>query len=108
MLAVSTLPELRPSLDVSRIEITNHAVERYRQRTGCKQSDDEIRERIRQRLKASEEVQHKTPQLAALSIMKHGFTKAKYYDHGGLIFVVVNERALVTLHKGEAGRWKRC
>ena len=86
--------------------VTDHAVQRYRERTNCKQAlDNSIREIIRQRISQGTEVVHKTPQQAALSIIKHGFTKATYIRHNGIVFVITDNN-VVTLHKGEANRWK--
>lgn len=96
------------------MRIKDHAVTRYRERTGCKATDDWIRSQLLRLLETAEEVVLRR-RFRALQLMKHGFTPARYYQvpawghpikARGLILVVEQDCLLRTVHRGESRKWR--
>ena len=84
--------------------ILQHAIDKYRERTGDKSSDDRIEEKIHLHFKTSKEVYLK-PQYRAAAIINHNFKKANYFRSHQFILVVV-DGYLKTIHLGDAKRWE--
>jgi len=88
------------------VRVTNHAVNRWRERTGSKHADEKIRVKIRGMVDAGEEMEMKK-KFRVLALIDHRFDDAKYIrGKNGMIFVVVND-TVVTIHNGRADRWER-
>ena len=82
--------------------VSQHAIDRYRERLDCKKADATIRGRIQKKLALAKEI-HLLPQYEAAEILKHG-RPSRFFRYGSLIFAVRDE-VIVTLHEGEAERW---
>lgn len=93
-------------MNYDNLEVTKHAIDRYKERSGVKDLPDHyIVDRICTSIKKGKPVTHKNPALAACSLMNHRYQKASYFRHRGLIFVVV-DNTVITVHNGQANHWK--
>ena len=88
------------------VTISAHAIERFRERTGCKKSDDQISKRLLRFLERSEEAELSKNYYKIVAIINHHFKVAKYYQFGEWVMVVEGNE-LKTIHRGEAKRWKK-
>jgi hypothetical protein len=82
--------------------VSQHAIDRYRERLDCKKSDEGIRNRIAKKIACAKET-WLMPEHEAPEIMLHG-RPSRFYRLGEIIFVV-RDMVVVTLHKGESQRW---
>lgn len=82
--------------------ISQHAIERFRERTGSKKSDATVCERLASRIATAEEMELK-PKFHVIEMIAHG-THAQYWRSHDLMFVV-EAGTIVTIHYGEADRW---
>ena len=82
--------------------IAQHAIDRYRERTGSKKCDATVCERLAARIASAEEMQLK-PKYRVIELIAHG-TPAQYWRSSDILFVVEGG-VIVTIHRGEAGRW---
>jgi hypothetical protein len=90
------------------IHVALHAIDRYRERTGCKRSDSYIAEKLRDFFNRSVEVELKK-RYAVKTIINHNFQLARYFQFDQWIMVVefMNGRdTLRTIHDGQAKRWQ--
>ena len=88
------------------MKVTQHAIHRWRERTGSKHPDDKIRVKILDLVATGEEVVIKK-RFRLLALLDHGCDEAKYMKAtNGMILVVANG-AVVTIHNGKADRWER-
>ena len=90
------------------IHVAKHAIDRYRERTGCKRSDTYIVEKLRDFFSKSIEVVLKK-EFAAKTIINHNFNLARYFQFDQWIMVVefIDGRdVLRTIHTGQAKRWQ--
>lgn len=89
------------------VEVHPHAVDRYRERTGCKRTSRWIAARLLQDLARSEEVQLK-PKYRATQLMNHAYAEATYHRApSGMILVLERGNLIRTVHYGEAKKWQR-
>ena len=85
------------------MKISNHAIERFRERSGTKKNDKEIARKLCYFLTKAKEVELKK-HYGVIALLNHDFKPAKYYNYNGWILVVEDDE-LKTIHMGEAGRW---
>jgi len=85
-------------------KIAYHAIDRFRARTGTKQGDGQVIERIFRMVDQGEEVELK-PQYRVAALPDHRCQPARYVRKSGMIFVVEGD-TVKTVHQGEAGRWR--
>jgi len=83
--------------------ITQHAINKFRQRTGCVCDDNEVKKRILKLYEKAEEVELK-PEYRVIAILNHKCEPAKYLRFAQFIFVCI-DNVLKTIHLGEAKRW---
>lgn len=83
--------------------ITQHAIDRYRERTGTNKGALAIVKRIKERLTEAQEWRLKE-KWRVVEMIAHG-AHSKYFRHGDTFFVVEGG-VIVTCHKGEADRWE--
>lgn len=83
--------------------ITQHAVARWKERTGSKKSDIGVANRLSEAVAFGHEWELK-PKFKLIEMLAHGH-HSQFYMHGGMIFVVEN-KTLVTVHTGKADRWQ--
>lgn len=96
----------RSKLVVEELKITNHAVNRFKQRRECNLNDDAVRKLIKDLLKQAQQVEHKDPSQAVKALIRHNYEKARYFRRSGLIFVLSADNTVLTVHKGEAKQWR--
>lgn len=82
--------------------ISNHAIQRYMQRTGCK-SEDRAKNQLQKYLNNASEVFLKK-EFRLMTLLNHRCRESQYYNYNGIILVVA-DNILVTVHFGEAKRW---
>lgn len=93
------------SLDAINTLVTQHAIDRMRNRGNMSQNSDmQIAHRMRIMLRDSDEQKLK-PGHDVIALLNHDFKKARYFRHGKWI-LVVEDGALKTVHAGEANRWE--
>jgi hypothetical protein len=93
------------SIDAINTRITQHALDRMRNRGGMGQNSDlQIAHRLRIMLRDSEEQKLKAGH-SVIALLNHDFKSARYFRHGKWI-LVVEGGALATVHAGEAQRWE--
>lgn len=82
------------------MEITNHAINRYLERTLQVQA---AKEKISAIVEKGKEIVP-SPRFSAMKLMNNRYEDAKYLEHGGLIAVVVDEK-VITVHRRNAKEW---
>lgn len=101
-----TLPpheHLRPLVVEGRCkEVSQHAIDRFRERTGTTKGDLSIINQMGRRLTTAEEMVL-LERYRIYELLSHG-RHSRYFRSNDLIFVVEEERIL-TVHKGQADRW---
>ena len=85
--------------------ISGHALERFRQRIGSKQTDEEICFKLFELFEQSKEVRLKPP-YNVIALLNHDFRDARYFRVDGLLLVVEGD-CIMTVHNGQADRWER-
>lgn len=89
------------------MNISHHAAKRYCERMGCN-GYAAARKSIRELMKEAHELELK-PQWKTRQLMKHG-AHARYFRYvssfRSFVFVVVSG-VVVSMHSGEAKKWKR-
>jgi len=83
------------------LEITNHSIIRYLERTENLLS---VKEKITKIIKEGELVK---PRNEASIIINNGFKICDYYRHGGLIAVVTKEGSVLTVMRSRKGQYKK-
>ena len=91
---------------MKNIQISAHAIERFRERTGSKKNDKSIQKRLLFFLNKSTEVELSKGYYRSIAIINHNFKVATYYQYGEWI-MVVESNELKTIHRGEAKRWRK-
>lgn len=84
--------------------VTQHALDRFRERSGSKRSDERVLGQMASQLCASTEIELK-PQFRIVELMAHGLHARFFRAPNGMVFVV-EEGVLVTAHAGTADRWQ--
>ena len=93
----------RPLIVPDRCEfITQHAIDRFRERNGSKKSDENICARIKDRIAGAQELELK-PKFRVVEMLAHG-GHARYFRSADLVFVV-QDGFILTAHAGDADRW---
>lgn len=82
--------------------ISLHAIQRFRERTGSKKSDETVCNSVAAQLSSAKEMVLKL-KYRVIELLAHG-TPARYFQRGELMFVV-ELGVVVTVHRGEAERW---
>ncbi len=98
----NTTHPLESPVDGRCVGINQHAINRYRERTGSKKSDATIINQLHARLASADEWELK-PHFRVIELLSHG-QPARYFKQADLMMVVENE-TLVTVHKATADRW---
>lgn len=87
-----------------KLIVTQHAINRYKERTGCKLSDNQIEKKILDYYGKSEKVDL-SPKYKAIALLNHNFRRASYHRFSQFI-LVVEGMFLKTIHFGQAKkRW---
>ncbi len=84
--------------------ISPHAIDRFRERTGCKRADDYIVKKLHEMLEKAEVAEFTHNKYAVKALFNHDFTPANYFMYNNWIFVVVDGEVR-TIHNNEAKRW---
>lgn len=84
--------------------VTNHAIEKWRERTGSKYSEEKVVKKILTGVYTGKEVFPKG-KYKVLKLLRHKCEPAKYVYNWGLIFVVVGKH-IVTVHKNDVGEFE--
>jgi hypothetical protein len=94
--------------ETDNLIITKHAINRYRERTGCKKGDSNIENKLRVLFNGSVEVEL-IKKYAAITIINHHFKPARYFQCADWIIVVEvigGKNVLRTIHDGKAKHWQ--
>lgn len=83
--------------------VSNHAVIQYMRRSGT-QSKERARNKLSQLVQRAESIELKD-RYKVIQLLNHDFKDAEYLFWAGWVFVVRDEE-VITVHKGEAKRWK--
>lgn len=89
----------------TQYNITNHALQRFMERSNCK-SEQKAMKTLRRLLSDGTPVILK-PGYAALALMNHNYRDVEYLESGGWILVISEDKTLLTVHNGQAGRWQK-
>ncbi len=84
--------------------VTSHAIKRFREKSESQKTSEQIAHRLLSWMEIAKELIPKK-HFGTIALLNHDFQEAKYYKHGNWIMVVCNKK-LVTIHHGEAGRWR--
>ena len=88
------------------MKVSEHAMKRWKERTGSKQSEEKAAEKILDLVASGEKVQLKK-RFRVIALLNHRCEESEYVRAtNGMIFVVANE-VVVTIHNGVADRWER-
>lgn len=86
------------------LKVSEHAVLRFRERSGCNKSDETVSKRILYMVDRAVEVSPKL-NFGVIALLNHGFREARYFRSDHWVFVVC-ENMVVTVHDGDADRWE--
>lgn len=101
--AVESATSRLPIIVTGRCEYaTQHAVDRFRERTQSKKSDATLLQRMRERIERADEFQLK-PRYRIAEALAHN-AHARYFRSNDLMFVIEGG-GVVTVHHGKADRW---
>ena len=87
------------------LQVSDHALSRFRERTGSKESDIQIANKLRDAVAKGEEMEL-LEQFRVKALLDHGFKDARYFKLGAGL-VVVEGNIIVTMHNAEANRWRK-
>ena len=91
---------------MENIVVSQHAIDRYRDRTGSNKSSKIIVERIKDQLSKAEEYVLKQ-KFKVIALLSHNFEESQYFKtRNGMIFVVL-DNTVKTVHEGTADRWEK-
>jgi hypothetical protein len=98
---------VRCKIPATEIKVSNHALNRYKQRILQRDiSDEELRQIIREQVANGVEVEHKSPADAVKALMSHNYERATYYRKSGVVYVLSKDNTVLTVHRGEAQKWR--
>lgn len=83
--------------------ITNHAIQRYRERTGAVYSDEKCKNKIKKLISAGKEVILK-PEHRVRELLKRQYKDSKYIKNHNLM-IVIEDNIVVTIHDNTANKW---
>ena len=88
--------EIRSIFYKSRqIRVSCHAVERFRQKTGCEKSFREVERRILEMFGRAKKARFTKPEFAVKELLNHGYEKADHFIMNNWIFVMID------IHEGK-------
>lgn len=90
--------------DLRFAKVSPHAIQRFRERTGCNKSDYKVERRLRAMLLGAREVPVK-PEWRLTQLLNHCGRDARYFDRDGMILVLEGD-LIRTVHMGQADRWE--
>lgn len=94
--------KLQHSIGIVRF-VTNHALERWMERTGNKFKERSLKTLV-EHLEKAEEVELAV-QYRVMALLNHDLKPARYLRSEAWVFVVSADGGLVTIHRGTAKRW---
>lgn len=83
--------------------ITTHALERWMERTECR-NKTAARASLKRHIAKATEVEL-APNYKAIALLNHDLKPARYFKFDKWIFVVSEQGGLLTIHSGAAKRW---
>jgi len=87
------------------MDVDPHAICRFRERTGCKQTDEYIEGKLLEIAERASPATFSNPKHAVLSLLNHDCKPASYLiAQCGFVMVVVDDR-IKTVHMNESKRW---
>lgn len=90
-------------IQAPRFRLSDHAIQRFKQRTGCK-TDDKAKTALTKFLKRAQEVELED-RWRVIQLINHHYQDARYFRWQCWLMVVVNN-TVVTIHTATANRWK--
>lgn len=87
------------------MKVSNHAIERFRERTGCKKDKEYVQHKLLEILDKSQKAEFKHPKYNVYALLNHNFQEAEYYLYHTFLLVVVGDE-IRTVHGNEANRWR--
>jgi hypothetical protein len=90
-------------MNTSDLVISNHAVRRWRERTGAKYSDDRVKSKMLALLAVAQRAEL-NPVNSVKALLNHDLEEADYYMASNFVFVIVGN-TIKTVHGNESGRW---
>lgn len=91
----------RPDL---KYKISSHAIDRFIEKTGCKERKD-AEGTLKSFINEAEELELKD-RYRAMQLINHNFKDARYFKRSDWLLVVCGD-TVVTCHQAEAKRWKK-
>mgnify|MGYP003418750951 FL=1 len=86
------------------MKVSNHAIERFRERTGCKKSDISIQNKLLKFADLGKPAEFRTKGYATLALINHNFERAEYLMYNDWILVIADD-CIITIHENESKRW---
>lgn len=87
------------------ITVTAHAIRRFQERGSGIQCEMKIAELLRRGVVYGKEQVFKDKNEEMRQMLKHNCLKARFFKENSLIIVLV-DNVIMTVHGGEAGKWK--
>lgn len=85
--------------------VSDHALERFRERTGSTASDITIANTLRSAVENGQEMElHERYRI--IELLNHGFKHARFFKYGASL-VVVTDNIITTIHNQQAYRWHK-
>lgn len=86
------------------MKVSEHAITRFRERTGCRKKDCRITKRLLDLFRLAQPAEFKNTVYETLALLNHDFERAEYFMYNDWVFVVVND-CIKTVHQNESNRW---
>lgn len=89
---------------MGELVVSDHAVARFRERTGSGKDDVYVRNRVLELVGKAKPAKFRKPAYATMALLNHDFERADYRIYNDMVFVIVRN-CVMTIHKNESKRW---
>lgn len=86
------------------MRFSGHAIDKFRERTGSKQSDQKVENRLIKMFNRSEKVRPK-PKFRVDQLLNHNLKEVEYRKFDNFIFVVDGDM-IVTVYRSDPNKWE--
>ena len=87
-----------------KFSVHPHAINRFRERSGCRQSNEYIYNKLLEMADLGEEAIFASKEFAVRALLNHSCEEATYLMRGAWVLVIVDDE-IKTIHGNEARRW---
>ena len=86
------------------VTVNAHAVERFRERTGTKKTEDQIKDKLIQMFSRAKETSFQKSFMNVVALLNHRCRPARYFYYNGWI-LVLEESEIMTIYEDRVRRF---